>query len=78
MEKKWQNEWGLKPLEYRYMNRGNKSLGRLFGQAPNTKGTPFDLFYLLFMDDGAFLFDNKEDMKKGGDHIYHHFHFKFI
>lgn len=70
IEKKWYTEWGLKPLEFKYMNRGERSQGRLFGQPANTKGTNFDLFYLLFVDDGVFLFDTQEEMVKGGNHLY--------
>jgi hypothetical protein len=66
-------KWGLRPPEYKYMNRGNKSQGRLFNQQSKTNGTAFHLFYLLFVDDGAFLFDSPDQLKKGASILYDHF-----
>jgi hypothetical protein len=30
-----------------------------------TKGTMFELFLLLYVDDGSFMFELRSDMKKG-------------
>ena len=44
--------------------------GHLLGQATQTDRNTFNLFYLLYVDDGAFLFTTKDDMKKGADLIH--------
>lgn len=72
LEKNWK-EWGLTAPEYKYMNRGTNFQGRFFNQATTAQGTVFDLFYLLFVDDGAFLFENKEQLAKGAELLYKHF-----
>ena len=72
LENNWE-AWGLEPLEYRYMNKGKTSMGRLFNQSTKAEGIKFKLFYLLFIDDGAFMFNSKEQLIKGADLIYEHF-----
>jgi hypothetical protein len=60
-------KWTFKKLEYKWFptsKNGNKR-GRLTGQSPKAIGTKFDLFYFLFVDDGAMLFDNREDLEAG-------------
>ena len=51
---------------------GNKS-GRLTGQSPKAKGTLFDLFYFLYVDDGAMLFESRKDLIEGTRLIMEHF-----
>ena len=48
-------------------------MGRLNGQNPKANGIPFSLFYLLYIDDGAFLFNSREDLIKGTNMLYDHF-----
>ena len=55
------------------MNKGKHLKGRLFNQLTKSNGTTFNLFYLLFIDDGAFIFNNKEQLIKGSELIYDHF-----
>ena len=59
----------IKP-EYRYI-ANNK--GCLTGQRTASNGTPFQLNNLLFVDDGAFIFQNWSDIKTGTQTIYFHF-----
>jgi hypothetical protein len=42
------------------------------GQSTTTKGTVFNLFLSLYVDDGSFIFETKEDMQKGASILYHH------
>ena len=37
-----------------------------------TKGTIFELFLSLYVDDGSFMFESKADLKKGTAILYHH------
>eukprot|EP00978_Attheya_sp_CCMP212_P016715 scaffold44003_cov57-Attheya_sp.AAC.1 len=38
-----------------------------------SKGAEFDLFYFLYVDDGAMLFDTREDLAKGTQLLFSHF-----
>ena len=40
---------------------------------PNLKGTPFNLDYLLYVNDGAFIFENRKDIQSGSQTMYNHF-----
>jgi hypothetical protein len=73
LEKKWKTEWNIKVPEYKFFKTTNTERGRLLSQNCKAKGTAFDLFYLLYVDDGAFLFESKEDMARGANEIYDHF-----
>jgi hypothetical protein len=73
LEQNWR-KWGLDPPEFKFMDRGLKSKGRLLNQSTAATGTAFNLFYLLFVDDGAFLFNTKEQLIKGAELLYDHFH----
>eukprot|EP00978_Attheya_sp_CCMP212_P014219 scaffold36176_cov48-Attheya_sp.AAC.4 len=57
----------MAPLGYNWFpesGNGNKR-GRLTGQSPKAMGLKFDLFYFLYVDDGAMLFDNRKDPEEG-------------
>ena len=71
LEANW-TKWGLQSPEYNYMNKG-KLQGRLFNQSTKATGTTFNLFYLLFVDDGAFIFNYKQQLIKVSELIYDHF-----
>jgi Reverse transcriptase (RNA-dependent DNA polymerase) len=73
LEQNWKM-WELTAPEYRYMNRGTKQQGYLFNQTASARGTAFQLFYLLFVDDGAFLFNSKEELSKGAEILRNHFY----
>ena len=47
--------------------------GRLKCQDVSAKGKLFRLFYLLYVDNGAFLFRSRKDLIAGTRLIYHHF-----
>eukprot|EP00978_Attheya_sp_CCMP212_P035207 scaffold151694_cov29-Attheya_sp.AAC.1 len=62
-------------MEYKWFptaKNGNRN-GRLTGQSPKAKGTLFDHFYFLYVDDGAMLFDNREDLEAGMTLLFTHF-----
>jgi hypothetical protein len=42
------------------------------GQNTKTKGTAFNLFLSLYVDNGSFIFESKKDMAKGAMILYHH------
>ncbi len=69
------NKWDFNKLEYNWFPEsanGNKRR-KLTGQSPKALGSKFDLFYFLYVDDGAMLFENREDLKKGTNLIMSHF-----
>lgn len=79
---KWCNDWKMKRLDFKTFNTfetngdsPNVVEGQLLGQIIPKKflGTRFELFYLMFVDDGAFLFASKEELQRGANHIFHHF-----
>jgi hypothetical protein len=70
LEQKWMNEWNLETPEYRFLPTRNVERGRLLGQATKTAGIAFKLFYQLYVDDGVFLFTNKNDLIRGAGLIH--------
>jgi hypothetical protein len=42
------------------------------GQNTKTKGMAFNLFLLLYVDDGSFIFESNKDMAKGATTILYH------
>ena len=69
------DKWKFDKLEFRWFPETSsvKKKGRLTGQSPKTLGTKFDLFYFLYVDDGAMLFDNRNDLIEGTRLIMNHF-----
>eukprot|EP00978_Attheya_sp_CCMP212_P038155 scaffold186307_cov51-Attheya_sp.AAC.1 len=62
-------------MEYKWFpqsKNGNKR-GRLTSQSSKPKGAEFDLFYFLYVDDGAMLFDTREDLAEGTQLLFSHF-----
>ena len=77
LEKHWDSDWEIETLEYWHLPLNHTKQGRILGTRTANTGKPFSLFYLLYMDDGAFLFKNKQHLAKGADLIYRQFlHFK--
>jgi hypothetical protein len=72
LEPKWLAA-NLSPPEFRQPNPNKTSTGTLLGQKPNTTGLPFSLFYLLYINDGAFLFQDLDSLTQGANLLYHHF-----
>jgi hypothetical protein len=69
------DKWHFNKLNYNWFpesGNGNKR-GRLTGQSPKAMGSKFDLFYFLYVDDGAMLFDNRKDLEEGTKLIMDHF-----
>jgi exonuclease III len=73
LEEKWKTEWGMDSPQYRYMVSQRVQRGRLLGQDSKAVGVSFDLLYLLYVDDGAFLFETLEEMTRGANYIHDHF-----
>ena len=70
IDKHWTTTWNLKPLQFNFFDRLK---GRLLSQSTTSKGKLFDLPYLLYVDDGVFVFENLEEISKGSQHIYNTF-----
>jgi exonuclease III len=70
LEKKWSSNWDIEALKFNYMLKGDSNFGRLNGQNPKAKGVSFSLFYLLYIDDGVFMFNSREDLIKGTNMLY--------
>jgi hypothetical protein len=75
LEDKWEKEWGLtKPTYHFHRSKKAREHGRLLAQDCKAKGTFFEILYLLYVDDGTFLFDSREALEKGANRrIYQHF-----
>ena len=58
-------------LEFKFFFPNDK--GHLLGQRMQSAGTLFDLFSLLFKDDGAFVFQSRKDMEDAAQTIHDHF-----
>ncbi len=58
---------GINSLQYRYLKQVNAIRGRLRAQSTTTAGTVFELIYLLYVDDGVFMFKTEQEMVKGAD-----------
>ena len=66
---------GLKMISFNTRTNSPCDRGSLTGQAPKTfqEGTSLELFSVLYVDDGAFPFENREQMTKGVHLISDHF-----
>jgi hypothetical protein len=45
------------------------------GQNYKTKGTMFELFLSLYIDDGSFMLESRSDMERGTAILFHHMQF---
>jgi Reverse transcriptase (RNA-dependent DNA polymerase) len=70
LEKKWSSSWDIKALQFNYMLKGSSNFGKINGQNPTAKGKNFSLFYLLYIDDGVFMFNSRDDLEKGTNMLY--------
>eukprot|EP00559_Dactyliosolen_fragilissimus_P001762 CAMPEP_0184862080 /NCGR_PEP_ID=MMETSP0580-20130426/6610_1 /TAXON_ID=1118495 /ORGANISM="Dactyliosolen fragilissimus" /LENGTH=561 /DNA_ID=CAMNT_0027359803 /DNA_START=327 /DNA_END=2009 /DNA_ORIENTATION=+ len=70
LDSQWEENNIPKP-EFRW-HRSEKR-GRLRRQNSTAIGTPFSMWRSLYVDDGAFLFNNKEDLSKGANIIFKQF-----
>jgi hypothetical protein len=67
----WQHAEIVTP-EFRFHKETKSCYGKMKGQCTTTKGTAFNLFLSLYVDDGSFLFENKRALEKGTSILYHH------
>jgi hypothetical protein len=67
---------GTTKPEFRYFPQSDKPLkqrGRLLGQPTKSNGSSFNIENLLYVDDGAFLFQSHSDIQTGAQKIHDHF-----
>jgi hypothetical protein len=62
-------------MEYKWFpqSKNRNKRGRQTSQSPKLKGSEFDLFYFLYVNDGAMLFDMREDLAEGTQLLFSHF-----
>lgn len=70
IDKHWTNTWNLKPLQFNFFDRLK---GRLLAQNAKSKGKMYSIPYLLYVDDGVFVFKDLAEISKGSQHIYNTF-----
>jgi hypothetical protein len=58
--------------QFRFHKETKSFYGKMKGQNYKTKGTMFELFLSLYVDDGSFMFKSKADMQKGASILFHH------
>ena len=73
-----EDEWmalGLSKSQFSYKDNSPGSTGQLVSHRPGTfqSGMIFDLFCMLYVDDGAFVFESSTDIKKGITLLSNHF-----
>ena len=73
-----EGEWtalGLSKARFVCKDNSPRSTGQLMSHRPVTlsSGIIFDLFYMLYVDDGAFVFESRTDIEKGITLLSDHF-----
>ena len=66
-EELWEDDWQIETLEYKFQD-DNK--GQLKSEKHNARGFVLKLTHLLYVDDGAFAFANRQDLIKASELIY--------
>jgi hypothetical protein len=69
-------KWKFVKMKYKWLprSRNRNKRGKLTGQSPKSKGSEFKLFYFfLYADEGAMLFDMREDLEEGTKLQFSHF-----
>ena len=64
LKSEWE-EADIQAKELRHFKDTPTHRGRMHGQDWKAKGTPFTIDHILYVDDGVFIFDSKNDMEKG-------------
>ena len=74
LEDKW-TALGLRKPQFARKDNSPRPTGQLVSHRPRTfsSGTLFDLFYIIYVDDGAFVFELRNDIEKGITLLYDHF-----
>jgi hypothetical protein len=67
LEKNWTTKWNLKPVNFNHFARCK---GRLLSQSTKSMGELFELIFLLYVDDGTFVFDSRDELERGAQAIY--------
>ena len=73
-----ETEWikaDLKMINLRQHTHSPRNVGKLTGHKKNNleQGTLLSLFCVLYVDDGAFTFEDQDQLTRGLNLIYHHF-----
>jgi hypothetical protein len=67
-------EWQVEKLEFRHhKHRDRKPLSRLKAQPTGSMGVKTSFYQSLFVDDGVFLFNNRQDLEWGTQALYNTF-----
>ena len=67
--------FNIMKAKFWYFPQSNNPLtqhSRLLGQLTNLNGTPFNTDNFLYVDDGAFIFQTREDIQSASQAIYNH------
>ena len=74
LEDEW-NRNNLKKISFSHATLNNLSSGQLIGHPTRKsyKGDNSEILQILYMDDGSFLFNSREDLEIGLEMIYTHF-----
>jgi hypothetical protein len=56
--------------EFRFHKESKSCYGKMKSQNTATKGMAYNLFLSLYVDDGSFIFETKEDLAKGASIMY--------
>jgi hypothetical protein len=67
----WQQAEIIMP-EFRFHKETKACYGKMKGQNTKTKGTAFNLFLSLYVDNRSFIFESKRDTANGSMILYHH------
>ena len=66
LEDKW-TDLGLSKAQFTRKDNSPRSTGQLVSHRPGTLsfGTLFNLFCMIYVDDGTFVFESRTDIEKG-------------
>ena len=73
-----EQEWGkngIEKIEFKRHTNSPHSAGRVTSQPEKnfSQGNLFDIFCILYVDDGAFAFSTRHDLEKGAKLVYETF-----
>jgi hypothetical protein len=68
LEDNWEEEWNIIAPEFKYHEDGKE--GQLKAETHKAEGLALKLTHLLYVDDGAFAFESREDLIKGSNMIF--------
>ena len=74
LEEEWVKN-NLQMIKFRRKSNSPQSSGRITRHPAKTfsQGTLFELFCMLYVDDGAFAFETRKEMEVGSNLVFNHF-----